>query len=357
MIRVLVVDDSAFMRNMITKFLTSNHEIAVAGTARNGEEALQKIKELRPDVITLDIEMPVMNGKETLKRIMASDPLPVVMVSSLTQQGADITIECLELGAIDFVAKPSGSISIDLYKVRDMLIEKVLTAGRVKLKGRHVPISKPAIETAKRPPVSGSDSVRVRAGKQLICIGTSTGGPRALQRVLPKLPKTLKAPVFVVQHMPKGFTASLANRLNHLSEVTVKEAENGERAKDGWVYIAPGGKNMAVGLEKGELVITLDDRDTESRHKPSVDYLFHSLASLREFEKIAVIMTGMGSDGTEGVKGLLKHGSGTVIAEAAESSVVFGMPKSVINNGLANDIKHVDEIAAAIMTYMKKERA
>lgn len=154
-----------------------------------------------------------------------------------------------------------------------------------------------------------------------------------------------------------GFTASLANRLNHLSEVTVKEAENGERAQDGCVYIAPGGKNMAVHLEQGELVISLDDRDTVSRHKPSVDYLFNSLAPLKSFDKIAVIMTGMGSDGTEGVKSLLQHSGGTVIAESAESCVVFGMPKAVINNGLANEIKHVDEIAAAIMTYMKKERA
>ncbi|WP_307894391.1 protein-glutamate methylesterase/protein-glutamine glutaminase [Bacillus swezeyi] len=356
MIRVLVVDDSAFMRKMITKFLTSNHEIAVAGTARNGEEALQKIKELRPDVVTLDMEMPVMNGKETLKRIMATDPLPVVMVSSLTQQGAEITIECLEHGAVDFVAKPSGSISIDLYKVRDIMIEKVLTAGRAKVKARPAPEPKPASD--KKPVLmSGSRPVRSPAAKQLVCIGTSTGGPRALQRVLPKLPKTLKAPVFVVQHMPAGFTASLANRLNHLSEVTVKEAENGERARDGWVYIAPGGKNMAVHLEQGELVISLDDRDTASRHKPSVDYLFSSLASLRDFEKIAVIMTGMGSDGTEGVKGLLTHAGGKVIAESAESSVVFGMPKAVINTGLANEIRHVDEIAAAIMTYMKKERA
>ncbi|MFN2746246.1 MULTISPECIES: protein-glutamate methylesterase/protein-glutamine glutaminase [Bacillus] len=355
MIRVLVVDDSAFMRKMITKFLTTNHQIAVAGTARNGEEALQKIKELRPDVVTLDMEMPVMNGKETLKRIMADDPLPVVMVSSLTQQGAEITIECLELGAVDFVAKPSGSISIDLYKVRDTMIEKVVTAGRAKVKARPAPLP------MKAEPASGSMNInnptRSPAAKQLVCIGTSTGGPKALQRVLPRLPKTMKAPVFVVQHMPAGFTASLANRLNHLSEVTVKEAEDGERAKNGWVYIAPGGKNMSVRLDMGELVISLDNRDTASRHKPSVDYLFNSLASLRDFEKIAVIMTGMGSDGTEGVKGLLTHGGGKVIAESAESSVVFGMPKAVINTGLADEIKHVDEIAAAIMTYMKKERA
>ena len=180
---------------------------------------------------------------------MASDPLPVVMVSSLTQQGADITIECLELGAIDFVAKPSGSISIDLYKVRDMLIEKVLTAGRVKLKGRQVPISKPAIETAKQPIVGGSDSVRFRAGKQLICIGTSTGAEGAAKSAS-QASQNVEGACFIVQHMPKGFTASLANRLNHLSEVTVKEAENGERAKDGWVYIAPGGKTWRSALKR-----------------------------------------------------------------------------------------------------------
>ncbi|ATH91438.1 protein-glutamate methylesterase/protein-glutamine glutaminase [Bacillus glycinifermentans] len=352
MIRVLVVDDSAFMRNMITEFLTSNQQIAVAGTARNGEEALQKIEELRPDVVTLDIEMPVMDGKETLKNIMAKRSLPVIMVSSLTQRGADITIECLEIGAVDFVGKPSGSISFDLYKVREELIEKVLAAGRAKVNPASARLPKQApLQTSAAK--SGGRFIPSGASKQLVCIGTSTGGPKALQRVLPKLPRTLKAPVFVVQHMPAGFTASLANRLNHLSEVTVKEAEHGERAKAGWVYIAPGGKNMTVHLANGELVISLDDRDTGSRHKPSVDYLFNSLATLTGFEKIAVIMTGMGSDGTEGVKNLLRHSRGPVIAESEESCVVFGMPKAVINNGLADDVKHVDEIAAAIMTYTK----
>ncbi|MDA7025844.1 chemotaxis response regulator protein-glutamate methylesterase [Bacillus sp. CLL-7-23] len=357
MIRVLVVDDSAFMRKMITKFLTSNHQIAVVGTARNGEEALQKITELRPDVVTLDIEMPVMNGKETLEKIMADDPLPVIIVSSQTRKGADITIECLELGAFDFIAKPSGSVSIDLYKVKQELIEKVLAAGQPNNKEHSHPAPKPLSQLKSGFKNNRSTIPPTGTVKQLICIGTSTGGPRALQKVLPKLPKNLKAPVFVVQHMPPGFTASLANRLNHLSEVTVKEAENGERAKEGWVYIAPGGKNMAIRPEQGELVITLDDRDTASLHKPSVDYLFHSLTSVKGFEKVAVIMTGMGSDGTEGVKGLIKNGGGKVIVESAESSVVFGMPKAVLNTGLADEVKHVDEIAASIMTYMKKERA
>lgn len=261
MIRVLVVDDSAFMRKMISDFLTEEKQIEVIGTARNGEEALKKIELLKPDVITLDIEMPVMNGTDTLRKIIEIYQLPVIMVSSQTQQGKECTINCLEIGAFDFITKPSGSISLDLYKIKEQLVERVIEAGRstqqkaaaptvIRPEPKPKPIAKPVWSQPKSGP-----------SRHIVCIGTSTGGPRALQKVIPKLPKDLNAPVVVVQHMPEGFTASLADRLNHLSDIHVKEAKDGEAAINGCVYIAPGEKTYPLSKTaaalKSCLIITI----------------------------------------------------------------------------------------------------
>ncbi|KPN13448.1 chemotaxis protein CheY [Bacillus australimaris] len=357
MIRVLVVDDSAFMRKLISDFLSAEQEIEVVGTARNGEDALKRIKELNPDVVTLDVEMPVLNGTEALKQILAEHDLAVIMVSSQTKQGKDLTIHCLELGAFDFVTKPSGSISLDLHKVRGQIVERVLAAGMSRKRKKEQVSPKPVMKPPSPVPVP-----RVQAGKsgllrKIISIGTSTGGPRALQRVVTKLPKDIEAPILIVQHMPAGFTASLATRLDHLSQITIKEAQDGDIAKNGVAYIAPGGMNMSLHDQGTSLVIRLSPEDTESRHKPSVNYLFESISSIKGYEKIAVIMTGMGSDGTEGVKKMVASGHTKVIAEKEESCVVFGMPKSVINAGLAHETRHVDDIAHAIISSMKKERA
>ncbi|WP_342496376.1 chemotaxis response regulator protein-glutamate methylesterase [Bacillus sp. FSL K6-3149] len=357
MIRVLVVDDSAFMRKLISDFLSAEQEIEVVGTARNGEDALKRIKELNPDVVTLDVEMPVLNGTEALKQILAEHDLAVIMVSSQTKQGKDLTIHCLELGAFDFVTKPSGSISLDLHKVRGQIVERVLAAGlsrkRTEVQVSPKPVMKPPIPVVTpRPQAVKSGSLR-----KIISIGTSTGGPRALQRVVTKLPKDIEAPILIVQHMPAGFTASLATRLDHLSQISIKEAQDGDIAKNGVAYIAPGGMNMSLHEQGASLVIRLSPEDTESRHKPSVNYLFESISHIKGYEKIAVIMTGMGSDGTEGVKKMVASGHTKVIAEKEESCVVFGMPKSVIKAGLAHETRHVDDIAHAIISSMKKERA
>ncbi|MFJ5963370.1 chemotaxis response regulator protein-glutamate methylesterase [Bacillus sp. NPDC093026] len=357
MIRVLVVDDSAFMRKLISDFLNAEQEIEVVGTARNGEDALKRIKELNPDVVTLDVEMPVLNGTEALKQILAEHDLAVIMVSSQTKQGKDLTIQCLEIGAFDFVTKPSGSISLDLHKVRGQIVERVLAAGLLRKRSEVKVSPKPVIKlpspiTAPRVQEIGSGSLR-----KIISIGTSTGGPRALQRVVTKLPKDIEAPILIVQHMPAGFTASLATRLDHLSQITIKEAEDGDIAKNGVAYIAPGGMNMSLHEQGTSLVIKLSPEDTNSRHKPSVNYLFESISNIKGYEKIAVIMTGMGSDGTEGVKKMVASGHTKVIAEKEESCVVFGMPKSVIKAGLAHETRHVDDIAHAIISSMKKERA
>ncbi|MDM5301760.1 protein-glutamate O-methylesterase CheB [Bacillus subtilis] len=355
MIRVLVVDDSAFMRKMISDFLTEEKQIEVIGTARNGEEALKKIELLKPDVITLDVEMPVMNGTDTLRKIIEIYNLPVIMVSSQTEKGKACTINCLEIGAFDFITKPSGSISLDLYKIKEQLVERVVAAG-LSVQRKH-PVSQAVrpepIVRAVKPDLS---KLKTSTGRQIVCIGTSTGGPRALQKVIPKLPKDLSAPVVVVQHMPEGFTASLAERLNHLSDIQVKEAKDGEAALNGCVYIAPGGKNISVIKNSGGLQIVLDDLDTPSRHKPSADYLFRSVGKLADYEKVAVIMTGMGSDGTAGLKDMLTAGNVKAIAESEESCVVYGMPKAAVKAGLIHEIKHVKDIAASITSCVKKER-
>ncbi|MEC1662531.1 protein-glutamate O-methylesterase CheB [Bacillus halotolerans] len=354
MIRVLVVDDSAFMRKMIGDFLTEEKQIEVIGTARNGEEALKKIELLKPDVITLDIEMPVMNGTDTLRKIIELYQLPVIMVSSQTQQGKECTINCLEIGAFDFITKPSGSISLDLYKIKEQLVERVIAAGLSGQQKAAVPaVIRPEPKRIAKPVLSQSKS---GPGRHIVCIGTSTGGPRALQKVIPKLPKDLNAPVVVVQHMPEGFTASLADRLNHLSDIRVKEAKDGDAALNGCVYIAPGGKNISVIKNSGGLKIVLDNHDTPSRHKPSADYLFRSVGKLADYEKVAVIMTGMGSDGTAGLKDMLASGNVKTIAESEESCVVFGMPKAAVKAGLIHEIKHVEDIAASITSCVKKER-
>lgn len=305
MIRVLVVDDSAFMRKLISDFLSAEQEIEVVGTARNGEDALKRIKELNPDVVTLDVEMPVLNGTEALKQILAEHDLAVIMVSSQTKQGKELTIHCLELGAFDFVTKPSGSISLDLHKVRGQIVERVLAAGLSRKRTEKQVSPKPFMKPPSPIPAAAPRLQEVRSGsslRKIISIGTSTGGPRALQRVVTKLPKDIEAPILIVQHMPAGFTASLATRLDHLSQITIKEAQDGDIAKNGVAYIAPGGLNMSLHEQGAALVIRLSPEDTDSRHKPSVNYLFESISNIKGYEKIAVIMTGMGSDGTEGVK-------------------------------------------------------
>ncbi|AMX84021.1 chemotaxis response regulator protein-glutamate methylesterase [Geobacillus subterraneus] len=340
-IKVLVVDDSAFMRKWISDFLSEHPRLEVIGTARNGQEALEKIAVCRPDVVTLDVEMPVMDGLVTLRRIMEKHPLPVVMVSSTTKEGAENTVAAMQYGAVDFVAKPSGPISLDLYKVKDELIRKVLHASEANMRALAARRPKAALW---RPPAK-----TVRAEKAIVAIGTSTGGPRALETVLTQLPPHLAAPVVIVQHMPKGFTKSLANRLDALSAITVKEAEDGEVLRNGTAYIAPGGVHLVVGEENGVLKARFDESLPRAGHRPAVDVLFESLAAIRRCRIVAVIMTGMGSDGTAGLKKLKEGGDVEAIAEARETAVVYGMPRAAIEAGVIDVIAPLDGIAAAIV--------
>jgi len=351
-IKVLVVDDSAFMRKVITDFLSEHPQIEVVGTARNGKDALEKISSLRPYVVTMDVEMPIMNGIEALKHIMEHDPLPVVMLSSTTKEGAENTILAMQYGAIDFVTKPSGNISLDLYKVKEQVIEKVILASRANLLG----MKKREIRqsTASYQPTSYS-RIEVQPSakhlKKIVCIGTSTGGPRALHQVLTHLPKQIAAPIVIVQHMPKGFTKSLAQRLDSLCEIPVKEVEHQEELQQGVAYIAPGGAHFTVVPSSRSLVAHLDYSPPRNGHRPSVDVLFESVSGLRDYEKIAVIMTGMGSDGTAGLKLLKQQGHTKAIAESEETAVVFGMPKSAIATNLVDVVVPLERIAETIMKY------
>ncbi|MBB5354865.1 two-component system chemotaxis response regulator CheB [Anoxybacillus mongoliensis] len=348
--KVLVVDDSAFMRKLISDFLSEHPRLHVVGTARDGQEALQKIEQLHPDVVTLDVEMPVMNGLETLKHIMQNRPLPVIMISSTTTEGAENTILALQYGAVDFIAKPSGAISLDLYKIKDKMIEKVLLASEANLRTVK---TKQKMSMLPQKQYSKIEVSNASGKRKIIAIGTSTGGPRALQHVLTKFPATIDAPILVVQHMPKGFTKSLATRLDSLCHIRVKEAEDGEIIQKGTAYIAPGGKHLHVKRVGMSLAIHLDEAAPRNGHRPSVDVMFESLSALTDYEKIAVIMTGMGSDGTAGLKQLKSSGKTFVIAESAESSVVFGMPKSAIAANVVDEIVHVDDIAEAVMKHVQ----
>ncbi|MDT8859006.1 chemotaxis response regulator protein-glutamate methylesterase [Alkalihalobacillus sp. MEB130] len=341
-IKILIVDDSAFMRKVISEMLNQHPKMEVIGTARNGQDALTKRKTLRPDVITLDVEMPILNGLDTLKLIMDEDPCPVVMVSSTTKAGAENTLLAIEYGAVDFVTKPSGAISLDIDKVEKQIIEKVLHAAKANVRQK-----RPARED--RPlPVKKVEKFVTK--KKIVAIGTSTGGPRALKDVLTKIPANIEAPILIVQHMPAGFTASLANRLNSLSHIHVKEAQDGEILQNGTAYIAPGGFHLTAKRVGSIYAIHLHQEEARRGHRPSVDVMFESLAMFPEIETIAVIMTGMGADGTEGLMQLKKQGHYCYsIAESEESCTVFGMPKAAIQTKLVDEVVHVQQISERIL--------
>ena len=363
-IKVLIVDDSAFMRKLITEFLSEDKRIDVIGTARNGVEALSKIKMLKPDVVTLDVEMPIMDGLKALGIIMKECPTAVVMLSSTTKEGAETTFTAMQYGAVDFIAKPSGAISLDLIKVKQEIVDKVVSASRAnvhKLQKSAKLIDRKRTITEIYSKIESyennrnnrmTDNWAYGRGK-IIVIGTSTGGPRALQTVLTELPQSIDAPILVVQHMPAGFTKSLADRLNSLCEINVKEAEDGELIQKGTAYIAPGGYHLKVKKVGKGLAIALDQTEPQNGHRPAVDVMFDSVSEIEDLCKIAVIMTGMGSDGANGLIHLKERGQGQVkaIAESQETSIVFGMPKAAISTHLVDKVEDLGNIAKAIVSY------
>lgn len=366
------------MRKLISDFFEGNSKVEVIGTARNGKDALKKIQDLKPDIVTMDVEMPEMNGLDALKRIMEDYPVPVIMLSSTTVRGAETTLKAMENGAVDFVAKPSGTISLDLHKIKEELVEKVehvvhIPIAKLKKTNRQksIPITDSNVSASKKEvpllketsPFPNRDNQFVdipntknewnKSSRKIVLIGTSTGGPRALQEVLSKLPKSIKAPILIVQHMPAGFTKSLAERLNQQSQITVKEAEHGDQLQDGTAYVAPGGYHMNLQKIGVNFEITLNQNEPpRSGHRPAVDVMFESVSRIKDFDKIAVIMTGMGYDGSKGLIELKQNGNVIAIAESAETCIVYGMPKAAVETQLVDEVVDVDDIAQAIMKYL-----
>ena len=338
-IRVMIVDDSNFMRKAVGKLVSSVPGFEVVGLISKGEEALRSIPVLKPDVVTMDVEMEGMDGLTTLRKIMETNPTPVIMFSAYTKKGADITLKSLQEGAVDFIEKPSGSLSIDLGAVRDELIKKIKVAATVRPGKGVVPLV-PRKVTFKNIRLTSPE-------KSVIAIGSSTGGVQALQAVIPKLSKFLPLPVLVVQHMPPMFTKSLAESLNSSSMVNVKEAEEGDIIKPGNVYIAPGGLHMTVKMGREGNYLHLDKRPEDELLRPSVDVMFRSVAEVYGDDSLGVILTGMGYDGTAGLKVMKARGS-KVIAQNEATCVVYGMPKTAIEAGVVDIILPIGEIAYQI---------
>jgi two-component system chemotaxis response regulator CheB len=353
--KVLVVDDSAFMRKLISDLILQDSSFEVIATARNGKEALDKVIEHKPDLITMDIEMPEVNGLEALESIMQKCPTPVIMLSSLTAEGAKETIQALELGAVDFVQKPSGSISMDLQKVKHLLIEKLKIASQTKVFQYKKPINRVPSQTVTKQPKAKKayKSMPKTSFDQLVAIGTSTGGPRALQKVITELPANFPAPLLIVQHMPPNFTKSLAQRLDSLSAIQVVEAEDGQLIESGVAYIAPGGWHMKLNqIHKGQYHIQLTNEEPRSGHRPSVDVMYESLLPHQELKKHIVIMTGMGSDGAKAMKALYNLGVESTIAESEETCIVFGMPRSAIELKSVDYVLPLQEIAGKLISLV-----
>jgi two-component system chemotaxis response regulator CheB len=321
-IRVLVVDDSAFVRRAIIRMFEESTEIQIIDVASDGEMALALVKKLRPDVVTLDVQMPVLDGLQALERIMNECPVPVIMLSSLTGKGGDKTLKALEFGAVDFIDKSSAGGSMDISGLARELTVKIKIAARIDLKKLKT------VETlgyaAKEVPLTNG-----LTDTEVVIIGTSTGGPPALQAILTKIPANYPCPILVVQHMSAGFTAPLAERLDRLCLVRVKEAEDGDKLVAGTVYIAPAGRHLKVCRRSGKLFAWLDSLPDNVLHKPSVDVLLSSAASVNGGKCLVFVLTGMGRDGAIGAQAI-KRAGGRVVVESEETAIVFGMPKAVM---------------------------
>jgi two-component system, chemotaxis family, protein-glutamate methylesterase/glutaminase len=345
-VRVLIVDDSVVVRKLLCEALASSPEVKVAGTASSGAIALAKIPQLNPDVITLDIEMPGLNGIQTLVEIRKLYPkLPVIMCSTLTERGASITLEALSLGASDYVTKPSNSESLAnaMEQVRQELVAKIIAlAGQCS----HA-IPAPAISSLKRKPFGQRIDI--------LAIGTSTGGPNALGKVIPHLPLDFPVPVVLVQHMPPVFTRLLAERLNSCSPLAVHEGEAGKLLEPGHVWIAPGNYHLTLARKGTGVILNLNQEPPENSCRPAVDVLFRSVAQIYGPNVLAVVMTGMGSDGARGAMHIREAGGGIVVQDEA-SSVVWGMPGAVVSAGVADKICPLQEISQEIVLRVTSSR-
>lgn len=356
-INVIVIDDSAFMRKALSSMLESDPDIKVVGVARDGKEGLEKIARLRPDVVTLDVEMPGMDGLSALRVIMREHPLPVLMVSSLTTEGAQATMDALDLGAVDFISKEMSFVSVGILQIRDELVSKIreiATSRYIRLRfetlrQRQQPLAVAAARPAAAPvgaPASGLSAVAV---------GISTGGPLALLEMIPRLPAEFPLPIVVVQHMPPHFTNTMSQRLNSVSAVAVKEAATGDRLAAGSVYVAPGGRHMTFERDRDELVVVVSEEPRTTLYRPSADVMMLSLAAVAPRPLVGLIMTGMGKDGLNGLRSI-KHRGGVVLAQDEASCVVYGMPRAAVDDGIADAVLALDEIPSALVGLAQRAR-
>jgi two-component system chemotaxis response regulator CheB len=346
MIKVLVVDDSAFMRRLFSNTINNDPQLNVVGTARNGQKAIDKIDKLNPDVITLDVEMPIKNGIETLSEIVNfSKKIPVIMVSALDNR--DTVLKALDLGAIDFIPKPSGSISLNIDDIKERLIKKIKVAAKcsskpcqekTKVKAKHIS-SKPIITSNKD-----------RSSYPVIAIGCSSGGPKTLKQLISAFPKDFPAAIVIVQHMPAGFTTSLASRLDQKSEIDVKEAEEKDQLKPGLALLAPGDYHLEVSRNNG---IMLNQKPKKWGVRPCVDHMMNSVAKIYQERTIGLILTGMGHDGAEGMKEIKKQ-NGYGIVEDKSTALVYGMPSATINKKAYNEILPLDQIPSTLIEIIER---
>ncbi|WP_176506596.1 MULTISPECIES: protein-glutamate methylesterase/protein-glutamine glutaminase [Pseudomonas] len=365
-VKVLVVDDSGFFRRRVSEILSADPTIQVVGTATNGREAIDQALALKPDVITMDYEMPMMDGITAVRHIMQRCPTPVLMFSSLTHEGARVTLDALDAGAVDYLPKNFEDISRNPEKVKQLLCEKVHTISRSNRRfgsyASHAPVSAPAPAGSHAPASSLASAAPVRAAAparvptpapaashapapkrkpyKLVAIGTSTGGPVALQRVLTQLPASFPAPIVLIQHMPAAFTKAFAERLDKLCKISVKEAEDGDVLRPGLALLAPGGKQMMI---DGRGTVKILPGDERLNYKPCVDITFGSAAKSYGDKVLSVVLTGMGADGREGAR-LLKQGGSTVWAQDEASCVIYGMPMAIVKANLADAVYSLDEI-------------
>ena len=351
-VKVIVIDDSAFMRKSLKLMLESDPEIRVIGTARDGNEGIEKISTLKPDIVTLDVDMPGMDGLTALKIIMDQMPVPVLMVSSLTTESAQATMQALDLGAVDFISKDLSYISINIKNIKDELVEKVKQIARSSLvqtrfRMRRLVQSSQGKTVHHKPKPKNISFESVVLKFHAVVLGISTGGPQALLNIIPQLPERFPLGVGIVQHMPPHFTRTLAERLNSISKVHVKEAEHGEAFEPGKVLIAPGGKQMAFSNNGSRVTIEISDGPADILYRPSVNIMMTSAATAFQGPLLGIIMTGMGKDGVEGLKHIRSKG-GYVIGQDEESCVVYGMPRAAHEVGLVDSMLSLDNIAVAL---------
>lgn len=346
-ITVVVVDDSALVRSLLAEIINRQPDMECVGTANDPLIAREMIRELNPDVITLDIEMPKMDGIEFLGRLMRLRPMPVLMISTLTERGAEITMRALELGAVDFVAKPRIGLVDGINELAGMIVEKVRVAAQAHVRRSAVPtVASPSAQAAKPHNVA----IGRISTEKLICIGASTGGTEAIKEILVRMPADSPG-IVITQHMPPGFTSSFAARLNGLCQIAVKEASNGERILPGHAYIAPGGKQFRIDRSGANYQCVVEDGELVNRHKPSVEVLFKSAARVVGRNAYGIMLTGMGNDGAKAMKEMRDAGSYNFVQDEA-SCVVFGMPREAILHGAADEVLPLTSIAPALLAKL-----